>query len=152
MKKTPTIRKATVEELNAIVNRPDVIENLGGTLGHVEDIRTIDRWDRMLPLTAGDGAMLFLEVQPGLWRTDLLFIPHHRTNMEHARLLMTHVFEELGADTIFGLTPWQNKIANKFVAKLPGHWNGVSDDRRYNVYVMRRPDWPWLTKGEQNPN
>lgn len=152
MNRTPTIREATVAELNDIINRDDVMPALGGRKGWKRDIREIDRWDEILPLTLGDGAMLFLEISPGTWRTDLLFVPRHRTNMEHARALMTHMFEELGAATIYGLTPLDNKIANKFVAKLPGHWNGVSDDGRYNVYIMRRENWPWLTNREQTPN
>ena len=152
MKKTPTIRRATVAELNAIVNREDVIENLGGTLGKVADIRTIEHWERMHPLTAGDGCMLFLEERPGIYRTDLLFIPRHRTNMQHARAMMTYVFENWGAVGIYGLTPRHNEIACRFVEKLPGALVGVSDDGFYNIYATSRSEWPWLTKTEQTPN
>lgn len=152
MTKALTIRKATVAELNAIVNRADVMPNLGGTAGVWRDIQEIEHWDRMLPLTAGDGAMLFLEVRPGMWRTDLLFIPRRRTNMEHARALMTYVFEEMDAHTIYGLTPRDNVMACRFVEKLPGDLIGQSEDGQSNVYSMRRNDWPWLTKPEQSLN
>lgn len=151
MKRTPTISRASVEQLNAIINRPDVAPHLGGTLDRIHDIRKVNRFEDMLPLTAGDGAMLFLEITPGVWRTDLLFIPRHRTNLEHARAMVSFMFEH-GAEAIYGLTPKENQIARKFIEKLPGRFIGYSDDLRYAVSYVTAGEWPWLTKQEQNPN
>lgn len=144
------VRCATVEQLNAIVNRPDVLPHLGGSLGSVVDIRTVAGWRRMEPLTCGDGCMLFLEERPQIWRTDLLFIPGHRSNLRDARAMVTYLFEHKDALGVFGLTPRKNVRACRFVEALPGIKVGEED--RYSVYAAKRQDWPWLTKREQTTN
>lgn len=144
---TPTISKATVAQLNAIVNRPDVITKLGGRLYETRDIREIEYWKQTTALTCGDGCMLFVKTEAsGIYRTDLLFIPGHRNNMRDARAMMTHVFKDWGAVGIFGFTPRSNSVACRFVEKLPGVLVGQTENDE-NIYAARRADWPWLTNG-----
>lgn len=138
---TRTISDATVDQLNAIVNRPDVWPKIGGKGEHL-DIRNIDCWDRTIALTCGDGCMLFVEEpdKPGIYRIDFLMIPSHRDNLVDARAMVSYMIRERYARGFWGPISQQNTAALRFADRLPAEL--VAENAREKTFVIHRDRWP----------
>src|SRR5690242_2758590 len=97
---TRTISKATVAQIEDIAHRADVAPFVSAAPGAT--VQDIEDWERIVPLTLGDGCMLFLESAPGIWRADFLMVPGCEHNLNDARAMITHIFEEYGALGVWG--------------------------------------------------
>lgn len=134
-----------LELLNAICNRPEMLEALAPGFDSVDMSAFFDRPGNVF-LGDADGAAIFAEKpnEPGVFEGHYLLVPGRPGNADLARSFLRTMFTEHGASAIWGFTPKENagaRALSRLLGFAPRGTSLLPSGRSCVIYVLERTRW-----------
>lgn len=133
-------RETTADIHNHIANHPEVKPTLGYNDDYTDFSPLLDHPESYILLSDGKGFGAVLEWSaPGVWQAHTMALPEARGKGVGSAKEMVEWMRKEGARMVWGMTPKDHVVANKFNLKVGFKPDGEGEDAHgvpVNLYIM----------------